>query len=210
MDRFAMQKKLLTSEFDYFYLVDMLKDYHAPRDQITRFLRNGWITRIKKGIYVLGPDFGRPYSKFVLANMIYGPSYVSGHSALAYYGAIPERVDLMESETPNRNKEFTTPAGKFLYSYVNLKRYVHGIQRVQLDDRRAFLIATPEKALLGVVSRQKNIESSEDLTEYLASLRIDSEFLSKLKMKNLKILESVFERKLLKWLEETIRNRKLL
>lgn len=208
MERHTLQEKLITSEFDYLLLTHLLRAYQAPRDQISRFLRKGWITRIKKGIYVLGQDFGRPYSKFVLANMIHGPSYVTGYSALAYYGAIPERVDLMESETPSRRKDFSTPAGRFVYSYVNLKKYVRGIERIQLDAHRGFLIATPEKALVGVVSRRKDIASLQDLSDYIASLRVDSEFLRSLKLKNLKSLKPVYDEKILGWLAEIIREMK--
>ena len=45
----------------------------------------------------------------VLANLIYGPSYVSYEYALTYYGLIPERVFEVTSATTQKNKMFNTP-----------------------------------------------------------------------------------------------------
>src|SRR5680860_1304511 len=72
-------------EFDYLALLRSLQDYAYPRDKITTMLRRGDIVRVKKGIYVFGDAHARrPYSREILANMIYGPSYVSLDSALQY------------------------------------------------------------------------------------------------------------------------------
>src|SRR5660398_241951 len=69
-------------EFDYLALLRSLQDYAYPRDLITTMLRRGYIVRVKKGIYVFGDAHARrPYSREILANMIYGPSYVSLDSA---------------------------------------------------------------------------------------------------------------------------------
>ena len=45
--------------------------------------RHGGIVRVKKGLYVFGLDYRRgAWSREVLANLIYGPSYVSLDYAL--------------------------------------------------------------------------------------------------------------------------------
>src|SRR5680860_1565975 len=76
-------------EFDYLALLRSLQDYAYPRDKITTMLRWGDIVRVKKGIYVFGDAHARrPYSREILANMIYGPSYVSLDSALQYNARI--------------------------------------------------------------------------------------------------------------------------
>ena len=103
-------------EFDYNFLLGILSDYKYPRDMIGKLLSTKHIIRIKKGIYVLGERYRKPYSRFVLANMIYGPSYVSGYSALSFYGLIPERVDLVTSTTCVKAKDFNTPIGRYTYS----------------------------------------------------------------------------------------------
>src|SRR5680860_543416 len=82
-------------EFDYLALLRSLQDYAYPRDKITTMLRWGDIVRVKKGIYVFGDAHARrPYSREILANMIYGPSYVSLDSALQYHALWDQAVIL--------------------------------------------------------------------------------------------------------------------
>ena len=59
-------------EFDYQTLVDVLKGYSRPRNKIADLIHKGVIVRVKKGLYVFGNDYRRrPYSKELLANLIY-------------------------------------------------------------------------------------------------------------------------------------------
>ena len=61
---------------------------------------DGDIIRLKKGLYVASPLTSRlKLSPFLLANHIYGPSYVSMQTALRYYGLIPEAVYSVQSMT---------------------------------------------------------------------------------------------------------------
>ena len=70
-----IRNRISREEFDYQTLMDVLRDYAHPRDKISDFLRKGVIVRVKKGLYVLGEDYRRrPYSRQLLANLIYGPS----------------------------------------------------------------------------------------------------------------------------------------
>ena len=95
-------------------LLDVLEGYARPRDKITQWLNRGIIVRIKKGLYVFGESLRRkPYSRELLANLIYGPSYLSLEWALQYYGLIPERVEALTSVTTGRSRKFSTPAGLF-------------------------------------------------------------------------------------------------
>jgi predicted transcriptional regulator of viral defense system len=110
-----LRKKVAGEEFDYQVLMDVLRDYEHPRDKITAMLRQGVIIRVKKGIYVFGEKYSRgPFSREVLANMIYGPSYVSLDYALHYHGLIPERVEAVTSVTSGRGRRFSTPVGLFI------------------------------------------------------------------------------------------------
>jgi len=61
------------AEFDYNLLLHGLRDYKKPRDKIRGLIRGKDIIRVKKCLYVLGKDYNKPYNKYVLANLIYGP-----------------------------------------------------------------------------------------------------------------------------------------
>ncbi|MCJ7797786.1 MAG: hypothetical protein MUQ56_13685 [Thermoleophilia bacterium] len=134
-------------EFDYLSLLRSLQDYAYPRDKITTMLRRGDIVRVKKGIYVFGHVHARrPYSREILANMVYGPSYVSLDFALQFHGLIPEGVEAVTSMTVNRARRFATPIGLFIYRPATPAAYPLGVDLVEITGG-AFLLATPEKAL---------------------------------------------------------------
>ena len=102
-----LRKESLGEEFDYQFLTSKLQGYRYPRNVIHRLLKTGKIIRIKKGLYVFGESYRRgPVSRTLLANLIYGPSYVSREYALGFYGLIPERVEEVTSMTTKKNKEF--------------------------------------------------------------------------------------------------------
>ncbi len=177
-------------EFDYLTLLNALKEFDRPRDKTTSLLKQGVIVRVKKGIYIFGKKFfRRPYSREVLANMIYGPSYVSLDSALQYHGLIPERVEAVTSVTCGRGRRFSTPVGLFIYKRIPMNAYSIGFDQVKLDGGRFFLIAVPEKALADKLHADRgiSIRNQEDMKNYLSkNLRIDLDRIVQLDAKLLK------------------------
>jgi len=130
-----LRKKIAGEEFDYQVLMDSLREYERPRDRITDLLKRKEIIRVKKGIYVFGEKYARrPISREILANMIYGPSYISLDYALHHYGLIPERVETVTSVTIKRSRRFSTPVGLFTYRRIPMKAYQTGIDQVALED----------------------------------------------------------------------------
>ncbi|MDI7260102.1 MAG: hypothetical protein QME90_09295 [Thermodesulfobacteriota bacterium] len=185
-----IRRQIPQEEFDYQTLLNCLKDYERPRDKIRALLRSGAIIRVKKGLYVFGPDYSRgPFSRELLANLIYGPSYVSIDYALSYYGLIPERVETVTSVTCGKNRVYSTPVGRFTYWSIPIDSYHVGIDIIQIGERRSFLMATPEKALADKVchNRGSDIQKPEEYEAYLLEhLRIDPGGLRRLNLKRLK------------------------
>ena len=170
----------LLPEMDYRYLVDHFGNHHHPRREIGKLLRQGRIIRVKKGLYVVAATAAssRPYSKEIMANLIYGPSYISLEYALSWYGWIPERVEQVASMTPKRNKHFHTPIGDFVYHYLAREKYTIGISQVTVRDTHTALMATPEKALSDLLARQALLTSLKELESHLfENLRISEECL---------------------------------
>jgi hypothetical protein len=197
-----LRRRISGEEFDYQALLAGLREYARPRDKITSLLEQGALIRIKKGIYVFGERYRRrPFSREILANMIYGPSYVSLETALNYYGLIPERVEAMTSVTDGRGRRFFTPVGLFIYHGIPMKAYRIGIDQVELESGRSFLIATPEKALADKIQADRGaaIRSQTDMRVYLLdSLRIDPEALARLNSGTIALMaEQYRSRKLL-------------
>jgi len=167
------QLNQLPSEFDYNLLLHVLKEYKKPRDKIRGLLRNEDIIRVKKGLYVLGKEYNKPYNKFILANLIYGPSYITAQTALAFWNMIPERVEWMISMTAKRKKQFETPVGRFFYLYCPQKVFNMGIQLEDAGDQKHFFIASPEKALCDMTAMQTHISTKKAMKEFLELMRLD-------------------------------------
>ena len=179
MNAIAQMRRNVGGEvFDYQVLLDALAGYRKPRDRITRLLASGAIIRVKKGLYCFGEAFRRePLSREYLANLIYGPSYVSLEYAMSHHGLIPERVETVTSVTTRRSRDFDTPIGTFSYRMLSGPRYGVGAI-LKTAGKASFLVASPEKALADKVWTDKRFSGGRlsDYDAYLSEdLRIDRE-----------------------------------
>ena len=191
-----LRAKIHGEVFDYQVLLDALAGYRKPRDKTTRLLAAGAIVRIKKGLYCFGEPFRKkPISREHLANLIYGPSYISIDYALNYYGLIPERVDIITSVTTRRSRNFDTPFGVFSYTMLNPQRYAVGAV-FEAAGNIPYLVASPEKALVDKVWSDKRFNGRRisDFDDYLSDdLRMDRGDLSKLDHDRLQAIARAYD-----------------
>lgn len=134
-----------------------------------RLERDGEIIRLKKGLYVASPKVSRmELSPFLLANHIYGPSYVSMQTALRYHGLIPEAVYMVQSMTTGVARDYENQIGTFSYIRVPANYYNVGVT-MREETGATFMIATPEKALcdLMVYTPHLNLRYIISIREYL-------------------------------------------
>lgn len=179
-------KAIKTPYIDAQTLLNLLNDYRKPRECILRMVKNGELIRLKNGFFLIEDKIKSngntviPYEQ--VANMLYGPSYVSLEWALSFYGMIPERVHSITSMTLGRNKTFNTSVGDFIYKKISPNSYSIGItQKPATDFIGGFLIATPEKALADLVFVScKGLDKWELTQDLLESRRIDKEVFYKL------------------------------
>ncbi|MFT4551913.1 MAG: putative transcriptional regulator of viral defense system [Chlamydiales bacterium] len=190
-----LRKNALVEEFDHNLLMDCLKSYSQPYKKVTRLLASEDIIRVKKGLYVFGEEYAKePYSTEVLANLIYGPSYISLEFALSWYGLIPERVYTVTSMTTRKNKLFKTPVGRFSYKYLNPKKYSVSVDLIALSEHRNVLMATKEKALCDFISQQKGFTNLQDMSDFLfENMRIDPEIFYTLRKAELKKINRAYK-----------------
>lgn len=143
-------------------------------DKARRLEREKRIIRLKKNNYVRSADDGANLSLALIANHLYGPSYVSMQTALRHYGLIPERVYEIQSLTIKHSRHFDTPLGRFSYHQCDTGYFPVGIMQEQQDDNM-YLMASPEKALCDLIIKTSlNIRSLKGLREYLEEdLRMD-------------------------------------
>lgn len=192
--------------YDTLYLISNLSDYASPKMKLTSLVKSGEYTRIRRGLYIKGND----YNLKTLANVIYGPSYISFEYALSYYGMIPERVETVTSAVYNKNKDkvFDTPAGRFTYRYINPGIYFYGIDR-QEENGEPYLIASKEKALCDILYKIKNSGTNTNIEHLLfEDLRIKEDEFLKLKITDLKLIVPLYRRILLNKMLEYLKSRR--
>lgn len=162
--------------FNFDVLASNLKDYKSPRQKIIELEKQRIIIRLKRGMYVVAPQITkRAISTELIANHLYGPSYVSMESALWFYGLIPERVFNTTSMTLKRSRTFNNYFGHFNYIFCPANYYSIGVSQIVREDY-AFLIASPEKALcdLIVYTPKLRLRSIKSLQTFLEDdIRLD-------------------------------------
>ena len=167
--------------FDLNVLASVFPETKHIIEKARRLEANGKIIRLKKGLYVASSEeTGKVLNRNLIANHVYGPSYVSLHTALRHYGLIPERVHLIQSLTTKHSRSFETPVGNFDYEKCNKEYFPIGV-RQETEDGITYLIATPEKALCDLINYSKgvNLRFMKDIALYLEEdIRFDMDALS--------------------------------
>jgi len=187
-------KPIETPYVDAQALLNLLADYKKPREAILRMVKNEELIRLKNGFYLISEKITHGSSRVIpfeqVANLLYGPSYVSMEWALSFYGMIPERVHTITSMTLGRNKEYSTSVGNFSYYTLSSESYSIGItQKKSPDFIGGFLLASPEKALADMVFKTcKNLDKDQLKDELLESKRMDQKSFHEL---NKDLLENI-------------------
>ncbi len=170
-------------------LLTILKDYNRPYDKIMELMSQGDLIQLRKGLYMTSTliNTNRP-EPFLLANHLYGPSYVSLDSALFYWGFIPERVFEITSVTSKLSKRSTVENTVFSFTHLPLAYYPVGIKSVRLTDKQTVLIASPEKCMCDkvITTAGVNLRSKKQAMTFLVQdLRMDKDRLRELNLREM-------------------------
>jgi hypothetical protein len=179
---------------EYGLLKERFSAYKFPKNKIARMVKDGKIIRLTKGLYVPVAEKSKnqSYAMEAIANRLYGPSYVSLHWALMYYGIIPERVYEIGSMSVKRGAIYHTQIGRFRYVHAKKEYFSIGITRVVTNDY-SFVIATPEKAICDLIMATPNLhlQSPKAMREYIEEdMRMDVDALGDA---NCEILDEVIK-----------------
>lgn len=133
----------------------------SGRVAATRLVKSGDITRVKRNFYVLSQKWNSSSleDRFILANLLQVPSYISLMTALSYYEVTTQvQPDFIESVGYYRTKFVEVKGSSFNYSKINRKLYF-GFAKV-----KGFFIAVPEKAFLDALYLKSLKKYNFDLT----------------------------------------------
>jgi hypothetical protein len=142
------------------------------RNNLTRWTGKGYLIRLRQGYFAFPEYKNRPDYSLYFSGRIYRPSYISLHTALSFYGMIPEAVVQITAVTTLKTAFFSNDFGE--YSYRNVKEtLMFGYALKPMADNRSIPFATPEKALLDLLYLYPFYDNEQELAE----LRLDEDYL---------------------------------
>ena len=158
-------------------LLGLIRGYRRPYDKIMEMVNQGILVQLRRGLYMMSPLVSSITPEpFLIANHLYGPSYISLESALFHWGLIPERVYEISSVTPKISKRFMAQNTVYSYTHLPIAYYPMGIQSLSLTETQTVLIAGPEKALCDkvITTAGINLRSKQQTMAFLVEdLRIE-------------------------------------
>ncbi|HHT66925.1 MAG TPA: hypothetical protein GX010_01660 [Erysipelotrichaceae bacterium] len=160
--------------YDMQALKTKYKNYSNINQKISIETKKNNLIRIKRGLYTDDLKVDGP----VIANVCYGPSYLSFEYALSYYGLIPEYVSVYTSACfgKKNNKRYQLKNATFEYRSVPDKVFSYGITYLTNEKGVRYKIARKEKALCDTLYSKYPVRSIKDLKIMLFDdLRIDED-----------------------------------
>ncbi len=142
------------------------------RNNFVRWTKKGLLIRLRQGYYTFPEYKSKPDFALFFANRIYRPSYISLHSALAFYGMIPEAIVRITSVTSLKTASFQNEFGEYEYKSVR-KELMFGYDIKSIADGKSLQIARPEKALLDLLYLYPFYNTEQEMED----LRLDEDFL---------------------------------
>lgn len=142
------------------------------RNNFVRWTRKGYLVRLRKGLYTFTEYLDKPDMAVCFAGKIYSPSYISLHSALSFYGMIPESVVQITSVTSLKTAVFKNRFAEYSYKSVR-DELMFGYTPRPFAAGRTVSYATREKALLDLLYLYPFYNTEQEL----ANLRLDGDVL---------------------------------
>jgi predicted transcriptional regulator of viral defense system len=163
----------LIKDIPGFSLNDIRKiDPSFHKRQLMDWLKRGYIRSFAGEYYLLAEQQMDESLRFMLANRLYEPSYISLESALAFYHIIPESVLSVTSISSRKSKQFASDWGVLYYRSVK-PIYMFGYEVMSVAPNRKYSIAKLEKVILDYLYLNTHISSIDDFD----GLRWDKEAL---------------------------------
>ncbi len=142
------------------------------RNNYLLWQRSGQIISLRQGWYAFADYRQQPDYAYYFAGQIYAPSYISLHTALSFYGIIPEAVVEITSVSTQKTARYTNAFGTYSYQTVR-PRLFFGYEAKVMADGKQYWMATPEKAIVDLLYLYPQYETEEQMRE----LRFDEDWM---------------------------------
>ena len=145
-------------------------DFH--RGNFVQWQRAGYIVPLRQGWYAFSDYIQQADSARFIAGKICAPSYISLHTALSFYGIIPEAVVEITSVTTQKTCRYENAFGQFSYQTIR-PRLFWGFEPKTMRDGKQYMMATPEKAIIDLLYLYPQYSSIDEMRE----LRFDEDWM---------------------------------
>ena len=139
-------------------------------NNLTRWQRQGRIVKLRQGFYAFQEVCTQPNFALFLSNFMYKPSYISLHTALAFYGIIPEAVTQITAVSTLKTNDFKNSVAQFSYKKIKPDLFFGYEQKT--FGNHTIKIATPEKAILDLLYLYPFYNTEKEIE----NLRLDEDF----------------------------------
>lgn len=164
------------------------------KNNLTRWVKQNFIVKLRNSWYSFPEYLKIPNIHHFISNKIYSPSYISLHSALAFYGIIPEAIVQTTAVSSLKKMNFENKFGSFSYQQI-LPELMFGTEQKIFLNKHSLIFATPEKAILDLLYLYSQYNDEQEIRE----LRFDEDFMQEdLNIKRLNEFTERFQSKVLR------------
>lgn len=142
------------------------------KNNLRRWVNKKYLVKLRNGYYTFRELLDTPNINLYLVNKIYRPSYISLHTALSFYGLIPEAIATITSVSTLKTTVFVNDLGRFSYQKIKNK-LLTGFVHIPFLRNKTILAASPEKAILDLLYLFPYYNTEKDMYD----LRLDADML---------------------------------
>jgi len=144
------------------------KNIQYTRKRISKLVDDGWLTRIKRGLYVISDLSTRgtlSISHQAVVNFLVKDAYISFQSALQFHGIYNQLLSSINAISLDRHK--STSVGSYTFNFIyTQKKYFYGWEFYEIDGQE-IKIASIEKALIDLIQFHRSSYSTDIVLEKL-------------------------------------------
>ncbi|HHT52346.1 MAG: hypothetical protein PHR19_03815 [Bacteroidales bacterium] len=142
------------------------------KTNLTRWIKQNLIVKLRNSWYSFPEYLKTPNIQCFISNKIYAPSYISLHSALAFYNIIPEAIVQTTAVSSLKKTNFENRFGFFSYQQI-LPELMFGTEQKKFLKKHTLVFAIPEKAILDLFYLYPQYNNEQEIRE----LRFDEVFI---------------------------------
>jgi predicted transcriptional regulator of viral defense system len=168
LDALAVKHGAVVTFDQIFDELKVTKNRQAVRDTVSKMAKEGWLVRLKKGVYCLSSLAERgsvSLSQIVIAQYLDSAAYISGEAALQYHGLFDQLLAVVRSVTLGRHKTMEVAGTRYEFMRTQVKYFVGYTEEWQGEHR--VRVATVEKALIDLLHFNFSVYAADMVLEKL-------------------------------------------